>query len=242
MISLIQSETVGKRQWLGADELLNIVAIAESTPGPIAINTATYIGYKRAGVLGSVFATLGVVLPSFIIIFAISFFIDEFLKIELVGKAFRGIQAAVAVLIVRAGFKMSKGFKRDVMSFALLLLAIAVMITINFVEFDFSSIYLIIFSGLVGLIVGLIKNKGNKSKVAAVTPSGNFSERTDEYPTSDGSETADESSLDGSETANGNHASQKEETANESHSERSEPANGTSASDGSETTGKGGTK
>lgn len=172
MISLIQSETVGKKQWLSGEELLNIIAIAESTPGPISINTATYIGYRRAGVLGSIFATLGAVLPSFIIIFVISFFIDEFLKVELVGKAFRGIQAAVAVLIVRAGFKMSNNFKRDVMSFALLFFALAVMITLNFVEFNFSSIYLIIFGGLVGFVVGLIKQKNHKT-ISTVTSEEN---------------------------------------------------------------------
>lgn len=152
MLSLIQSETVTRKQWLGGDELLDIIAISESTPGPISINCATYIGYKRAGFLGSFFATLGVVLPSFLIIFAISFFIEDFLKIELVSRAFKGIQAAVAVLIIRAGFKMIKNIKKDVLSFVLLAIALALTVTLNFVAFNLSSIYLIIFGGVVGLI------------------------------------------------------------------------------------------
>lgn len=150
MISLIESETVSKKGWLNADELLEIVAVAESTPGPIAINCATYVGYKRAGVLGSFFATLGVVLPSFLIIFAISFFIDEFLKIELVASAFKGIQAAVGVLILRAGLKMLKKAKKNFVSIVLLVFALGVTITFNLIGIKISSIYLILVGGVVG--------------------------------------------------------------------------------------------
>ncbi|MBR2967328.1 MAG: chromate transporter [Clostridia bacterium] len=150
MISLIESETVSKKGWLNADELLEIVAVAESTPGPIAINCATYVGYKRAGVLGSFFATLGVVLPSFLIIFAISFFIDEFLKIELVASAFKGIQAAVVVLILRAGLKMLKKAKKNFVSIVLLVFALGVTITFNLIGIKISSIYLILVGGVVG--------------------------------------------------------------------------------------------
>lgn len=158
MLSLIENETVTKKGWLEGGELLDIIAIAESTPGPISINCATYIGYKRAGVLGSIFATLGVVLPSFIIIFAISFFIDRFLEIELVNNAFKGIQAAVAVLIIRAGFKMSKNIKGDALSIIIFSVALIITVTLNFVTFNLSSIYLIIAGGVVGFIYyGLIK-------------------------------------------------------------------------------------
>ena len=163
MLSLIENETVTKKGWLEGGELLNIIAISESTPGPISINCATYIGYKRAGFFGAIFATLGVVLPSFIIIFAISFFIDAFLKIELVYNAFKGIQAAVAVLIIRAGFKMSKNIKGDVVSLVIFSLSLIITVTLNFVTFNLSSIYLSIAGGVVGYIYyGLIK-KENKS-------------------------------------------------------------------------------
>ena len=108
MLSLLENEFVSKRGWLTKDEFLDMLAIAESTPGPIAINSATYIGYKTAGVAGSVCATLGVVLPSFIIIYVISLFLDTFLTFTLVANAFRGIQACVVYLIGSVGVKMFK--------------------------------------------------------------------------------------------------------------------------------------
>jgi chromate transporter len=112
MIAIIEREIIERKKWIGNDEFLDIIAIAESTPGPLAINSATFVGYKIAGVLGSVFATLGVVLPSFIIIYIISLFFDAFLSIVWVGYAFRGIQVAVAFLIFNAGIKMLKKLKK----------------------------------------------------------------------------------------------------------------------------------
>ena len=109
MLALIESDLVEKKKWIEKEEFLDMVAIAESTPGPIAINSATYIGYKRGGVLGAIFSTLGVVLPSVIIIFTISLFLDAFLTFELVQYAFRGIQACVVYLILSAGIKMLNG-------------------------------------------------------------------------------------------------------------------------------------
>ena len=159
MISLIENETVSKKDWLSADELLEIIAVAESTPGPIAINSATYVGYKRAGILGSFFATLGVVLPSFLIIFAISFFVDAFLQINLVANAFKGIQAAVGVLIIRAGIKMLKNVKKNIVSIMLLVLALSVTVTFKLLGVDFSSIYIIMIGGVVGYIYNTAKEK-----------------------------------------------------------------------------------
>ena len=98
MIAFFESEFVEKKKWLDKEEFLDMVAIAESTPGPIAINSATYVGYKNAGIIGAACATLGVVLPSFIIIYVISLFLDAFLTFELVGYAFKGIQAGVVYL------------------------------------------------------------------------------------------------------------------------------------------------
>lgn len=176
MISLIQSETVAKKGWLSEDELLNIVAIAESTPGPIAINSATYIGYKQAGVLGSVFATLGVVLPSFLIIFAISFFIEDFLKIEIVNNAFKGIQAAVGVLIIRTGIKMLKNIKKNVVSFVILSVTFVITVTFDIVSLKFSSIYLIIIGGIVGYIYYGVIKKERSGKTALNLNSDNMSD------------------------------------------------------------------
>ena len=106
MISLIDHECVEKKRWLTEDELTDITAIAESTPGPIAINCATYTGYRQRGIAGAILATLGIVLPSFLLILFISFFFEKLLSYEIVVKAFLGIRIAVSLLIIRAAVKM----------------------------------------------------------------------------------------------------------------------------------------
>ena len=157
MIALLESELVEKKGWLEKDEFLDMVAIAESTPGPIAINCATYIGYKRAGVLGSAFTTLGVCLPSFIIIYVISLFLDKFLTFELVGYAFKGIQACVVYLILSAGIKMLKGMKKDVMSIVIMITVLVALVTLSVFAVNFSTIIFILISGVVGLVVYAIR-------------------------------------------------------------------------------------
>ena len=112
MIALLENEFVSKKKWLEKDEFLDVTAIAESTPGPIAINAATYIGYKNSGVIGSMIATLGICIPSFVIIYAISLFFDAFLSFTLVAYAFKGIQICVVYLILTAGLKMLKQMKK----------------------------------------------------------------------------------------------------------------------------------
>jgi chromate transporter len=106
MIALLENEFVEKKKYMEKDEFLDMVAIAESTPGPIAINAATYIGYKRAGVLGSAITTVGVCIPSFTIIYVISLLFDSFLSFKFVEYAFRGIQVCVIYLIFSAGLKL----------------------------------------------------------------------------------------------------------------------------------------
>lgn len=162
MIAFFESEFVEKKKWLGKDEFLDMVAIAESTPGPIAINSATYVGYKNAGVLGAASATLGVVMPSFIIIFIISLFLDAFLQFELVGYAFRGIQTGVVYLILSAGIKMLKGLKRTPLSIGILSSVLVCMICLSVFAVNFSTIFFIIISGVVGLAVYMINNKMKK--------------------------------------------------------------------------------
>ena len=108
MIPLIQREAVDHRKWVTEDDILDIVAIAESTPGPIAINSATFVGYRAAGVLGSAAATFGVVLPSFVIILALSFVLQQFQEVRAVQYAFRGIQAGVLALLFKALWTMYK--------------------------------------------------------------------------------------------------------------------------------------
>ena len=112
MIALLENEFVSRRKWIEKNEFLDMVAIAESTPGPIAINAATYIGYKVLRFRGSLIATVGVCIPSFAIIYVISLFFDKFLSLTLVANAFKGIQICVIYLIFSAGVKMLKGISK----------------------------------------------------------------------------------------------------------------------------------
>lgn len=162
MIAIIERELVERKKWMKHDEFMDIIAIAESSPGPLAVNSATYVGYKICGVFGSFFATLGVVLPSFVIIFIISLFFDSFLKIEWVNYAFRGIQACVAFLIISAGIKMLKHLKPTVLNIVLISITAVGLLVVSLFAIDFSSILFILFGGLVGLSIYLVTLKGKK--------------------------------------------------------------------------------
>ena len=153
MISLLESELVAKRKWLESDEFLNVVAIAESTPGPVAINAATYVGYKLAGVWGSLSATVAVALPSFSIIFLISLFFDAFLSLKYVAYAFDGIRACVIFLILSAGVKMLLKLEKTVWNIVVTAVVIAVMIALSVLSIAFSSVwYILITAGLALLL------------------------------------------------------------------------------------------
>ena len=169
MIAIIERELVEKKKWIQNEDFIDLIAIAESTPGPLAINSATYIGYKVAGVLGSVFATLGVVLPSFIIIFVISLFFDAFIKLKFVGYAFKGIQACVSYLILSAGIKMLKKLKigKNPVAIIMLVLTMGCLIAFSLFAINFSTIFYILIGGTVGLIIyliGLCVKRNGKNK------------------------------------------------------------------------------
>jgi chromate transporter len=123
MIPLIQKEVVEKRKWITDDDILEIIAIAESTPGPIAINSATFVGYRVAGFWGAFFSTVGVVLPSFLIILLISLVLEEFQSIKVVAYAFRGIRAGVLALILKALITMFKKCPKGILSYIIIALA-----------------------------------------------------------------------------------------------------------------------
>lgn len=162
MISIIEHNCVEKRGWITHDDMMNITVIAESTPGPIAINCATFVGYKRAGLLGAAAATLGVVLPSFIIIYLISLFLNELLEIRAVANAFRGIKLAVGVLIVQAAVNMIKKMKKSALSVSILAASFAAMLLINIFALNFSSISLMLAAAAVSLAVysiGLLRQR-----------------------------------------------------------------------------------
>lgn len=133
MIPLIKKEASDNRKWINEEDMLNIIAVAESTPGPIAINAATFIGYKTAGAIGAAGATLGVVMPSFIIISALASVLDKFSHIEAVKYAFFGIRAGVLALIIKAFFMMYGKMPKNLFSYitAVLTLAAAVFFDVN---------------------------------------------------------------------------------------------------------------
>lgn len=165
MIPIIQNEVSNKRKWIPAEEVNQIITISESTPGPLAINAATYVGYKVAGFFGSLFATLGLVIPSFVIIFLISLFFDKFLSIKIIANAFKGIKAAVAFLILLGGFTLFKTMKKNLFSKIILILVYTAVIVLSLVfHTSVSSIYFIIGGGLIGLIFTYIFDKKGDKK------------------------------------------------------------------------------
>ena len=167
MIALLENEFVAKKKWLSKEEFLDMVAISESTPGPIAINAATYIGYKIGGLFGSLLATVGVILPSFCVIFAISLFFDAFLSLALVAKAFRGIQVAVVFLILSAGFKMLRGMKKTPLSVGILGATVLLMLMFSLLAIRFSTVLYILIAGTIGVMlyfIGCIRERGQAKK------------------------------------------------------------------------------
>ena len=156
IIAMLENEFVSRKKWLETEEFLDMVGIAESTPGPIAINAATYIGYKTAGIWGSVLATAAVCLPSLIIIYTISLFFDAFLSLTYVAYAFKGIQACVIYLIMSAGIKMFKKLKKNVFNITIFLAVTLCMILFSVSAVSFSTIFYIVICGGIGVLVYLI--------------------------------------------------------------------------------------
>lgn len=151
MISQIKEIVVEKRKWIDEEELMQIITIAESTPGPIAINMATYVGYKKSKVLGSVMATLGVVLPSVVIIFIISLFLKDFMNIKFVKYAFYGINSAVAYLIIKTAISLFKKLEKKVIPMLCFIAVFILMIIFEIFAISFSSIYFILIGGIIGI-------------------------------------------------------------------------------------------
>ncbi len=147
MIPLIQREAAEKKGWVTQEDLLDVVAIAESTPGPIAINAATFIGRKTAGVPGAVCATLGVVLPSFAIITALSFALQAFSGLKPVQYAFFGIRAGVMALILRALWTLFRACDRNAFTFALMAAAFILVCVLKL-----SSILVIVICAVLGIV------------------------------------------------------------------------------------------
>jgi chromate transporter len=165
MLALLDHTCVEKKKWLTADEFSDLTVIAESTPGPVAINCSTYAGYKKANLPCSIAATFGMVMPSFIILLLISLFFENILAYPIIAKAFRGIRVAVSLLILQAGFKMAKKMlkntKTKVSSLLFLLFFFLVSLCLTLFDLRLSTILLIVTAGTAGfLLYGLRKKEG----------------------------------------------------------------------------------
>jgi len=165
MIALIENECVENKKWITTDDLSTITAIAESTPGPIAINCATFTGYMQAGMAGAVSATLGMITPSFLIIYLISMFFDNFLEITIIASAFKGIKIAVGVLIFQAAVNMIKKMKKKLRPRLFMITAFTVMMAVNITATKFSTIWLLIIAAVSNVAIFQF-NKTVKAKGA----------------------------------------------------------------------------
>lgn len=163
MIALLEDEFVGKKKWLTQAEFLDMAAIAESTPGPVAINSATYIGYRAAGAAGAAVATAAVCIPSFLIIYCISLFLDRFLSLNFVASAFRGIQVCVIYLIFSAGWKMLRALEMTWFNVLILTVVGGAMLLFSLCAVRFSSICFILLSGAAGVAVWLVRRAAGKA-------------------------------------------------------------------------------
>ena len=157
MISMIEHHCVEQKRWITHDEMMNVTVIAESTPGPIAINCATFVGYKQAGFVGALVATLGIVLPSFAVIYLISMFLDNFLELTIIGHAFKGIKIAVGILILDAAVTMIKKMPKKALPKGIMFSSFTVMLMIDFFSWNFSSICLMLIAAAVSLAIFIVK-------------------------------------------------------------------------------------
>ena len=159
MIALLEEEFIQRRKWLDKDEFLDMTAIAESTPGPVAINSATYLGYKLAKVPGAATATVAVCLPSFLIIYALSLFFEQFTQLTVIANAFKGIQVCVIYLIFSAGVRMLKALDKSPFATGVLAAVMLVMVGLSLAGVSVSSILLILLSGAAGVAAWLISRR-----------------------------------------------------------------------------------
>ena len=160
ILTLIQGEFVEKKKWLDNDELMEMTAIAESTPGPIAINLATYLGYKRGGILGALLSTLGVIITPFVLMFCISLFLENILSVEAVKYAFMGVKVGVVFLLLKVSFTLVKNMKKDLFGILILIFVTIAMVLITIFAINFSAIYFILAGAVLGLLIyGIIPKK-----------------------------------------------------------------------------------
>lgn len=164
MIPIIVDSCVKKKHWITDEEMMNLTVIAESTPGPVSINAATFIGYKQAGLLGALFATFGMIVPSFIIISVIATYLPAFLSIQVIARAFSGIKIAVGILILDAAITMIKNMPETTLSFAIALCSCCAMIAVDIFSLSVSSVQLIVLAALISLLQALLQTLFHKER------------------------------------------------------------------------------
>ena len=164
MLALIEDICVEKKKWITHEEMMDITVIAESTPGPIAINLATYVGYKLRKIPGALIATIGMIIPSFFIVFLISQFLDRFLEIKWVSSAFQGIKIAVAILIIDAAVKMIRKMKKKPFQITIMIAALISMLVINIFALHVSSLVIMLAGAAAGLIFYAVHNQIGKEQ------------------------------------------------------------------------------
>ena len=157
MITLIEHTCVDQKAWITHDDMMNVTVIAESTPGPIAINCATFVGYRQKGFVGALVATLGMTLPSFCIIYLISMFLDDFLDIAWIANAFEGIKIAVGLLILDAAFTMLKKTRKKRITDVIMLCSFGAMLLIDLFALHFSTIALLLVAGMISLLLFVVQ-------------------------------------------------------------------------------------
>lgn len=164
MLTLLKGELVDKKHWIDEEELMEMTAISESTPGPIAINLATYLGYKKGGILGSILATLGVIITPFALMFVISLFLEKILSNEAVQYAFMGVKVGVVFLLLKVSFELIRSIKKDVFGVILMCAALIAMTVITIFAVNFSAIYIILIGALLGILIYAVipRKKGDK--------------------------------------------------------------------------------
>lgn len=157
MIAIVEDTCVSRKKWMTHEEMMELIVIAESTPGPIAINCATYVGYRRKGFPGAVAATLGMVVPSLVVIYLISLFLENFLEIPVIANAFQGIKVGVGIVIIHAGLNMMKKIPKKGLQRWLLAFGLVSSLVVGWFALNISSVLLMLAAGLVSLAVFRVK-------------------------------------------------------------------------------------
>lgn len=164
MLPLIERTCVEQKKWLTEEDMLNVTVMAESTPGPVAINCATFVGNKQKGFSGALFATLGMITPSFVIILLISFFLERFLTVTWVAAAFQGIKIAVGILIIDAAIRLFKKLPKKALPMIILVLSCIAMLLINIFALHITSVVILLFGASAGFTAYLVVKIGGEAK------------------------------------------------------------------------------